>query len=569
MRIDCKAPRLLHRLLSKPLEFNPLNGLEQNIDVNEEQLKAIKDLFQLYEEERIGINNNIEEIKSDFEKLKLKDIYGEKFKSNLIELKKGTISRGYTGNIIYQIDRIITHFKIDDTTNEIDINDNCKKLILFYRFNEIVYSILLGLCEVYVRENIFEIVLKNNESREVIKRKFFSNFWEGLSKQMIYANVDSIYSSTNSNMLYNEIKIRSDDLRDREFHIPSYLSDYSKKETPDCSYLDKVCFITVLVVYFNTKKKTSVKYSLLDKFGISKSDLSLISKANGLLDKSTRYLKFTKSRVEQVKPDIHVRSLWLSVLEVLPSNKKDSFNNARSNYFEKEYIKYYFENKKTIHKNKYKFHDIEIKNENLDIPKDEISKYGKLKFDIDVVIEDLERKKYIFIQCKCISRGGDFFNEGDMKLVTGKLSDGVYQINGAKKAFENGFMDKYLKEVGIEIINKNDAIFCLIHNISNFDFQLLRSGVVSYDWNTFRNLLQGTKHTGGNSKQMPSAIQLNKYLPLEDPDYIRSWLYANSPVFNTPGLYNHIESKLIYESLNYDINMRISNKIIMTKGIGV
>jgi hypothetical protein len=569
MRIDCKSPRLLHRLLSKPLEFNPLDGLEQNIDVNEEQLKAIKDLFQLYEEERIEINNNIEEIKSDFKKLKLNDIYSGKFKSNFIELKKGSVSHGYIQNIIYQVDRIITHFKIDATTKEISINNNCKKLILFYRFNEIVYSILLGLCDVNVRDNVFEIVLKNNESREVIKRKFFSNFWEKLSRQMIYANVDSVYSDTNSNLPYDEIKKRAYDLRDREFHIPSYLSDYSKNSTPDCSHLDKICFITVFVVYFNTKKKSPVKYSLLNRFGISKSDLSLISKANDLLDKSTKYLKFTKSRVEQIKPDIHVRSLWLAMLEVLPKNKKDSFNNSRSEYFEKEYIKYYFENKNSIHKNKYKFHNIEIKKENLDIPKDVSSKYSNLKFDIDVVIEDLERKKYIFIQCKCISRGGDFFNEGDMKLVTGKLSDGVYQINGAKKAFENGFMDRYLKDVGIEIDDNNDAIFCLIHNISNFDFQLLRSGVVSYDWNTFRNLLQGTKHTGGNSKQMPSAIQLNIYLPLEDPDYIRDWLCANSPVFNTPESYNHVESKLIYETLNCDINMNILNKSIITKGIGI
>lgn len=578
MWLECPKPSMLVSLLKAPLEFDVFHDLKNNLDVTDLEYTDILELFSLYDSERKAINNVVDNIINEFRMLDVGKLHSTMSKEKLtdsdfevfgdsvyVKTPRGKVQ--YGKNICYQIDRIVTHFKINKITSEIDITEGCSRLIKFYRFNELIYIILSGIAVVKKVKDEFYLTPKNRDVTEIVKRKLFSNHWEGLSSVSIYTLVDSIRENIDNKELIKEIEYRAKDLRDRMFYVPFLLDNYDCDDLPDLSWMNKVCVVSVLAVYHNKINKKWISEKTLRKFNILSLDINILQKSNNELDFCSRYLEIKKGRVRLVKPDIDVRSLFEAVNSSFGDSYIEKFSTKLSGFFEKGYLRQYFKKNINEYSKFYEIYEFGINKHDLD--DDFLAENPKFKFDVDLIIKDKIRSKYLFVQSKYISKSDRHFHQGDMEMLRGSLAGGVRQINGAVEAFKRGAIDKFLEKKGISIQRQDDVVFCLIHNLSDFDFQILKSGAVSYDWNTFRNLLKDTMHYGGISKSVPQVIPMNESLPLEDPDYVREWLFNHSPIFTDENANPFVNSKEIYRIIDNEISMKCGGKFINSRGFGI
>jgi hypothetical protein len=578
MWLECPKPSMLVSLLKAPLEFDVFDDLKNNLDVTALEYTDILQLFSLYDSEQKAINNVIDNIINEFRMLDIEKLHSIMSKEKLtdsdfevfgdsvyIKTPRGQVQ--YATNICYQIDRIVTHFKINEIASEIDITEGCSRLIKFYRFNELIYIVFSGIAVVKKINGEFHLTPKNSDVTKIVKRKLFSNHWERLSSVSIYGLLDSIRDNIDNKQLIKEIESRAKNLRDRMFYVPFLLDTYDCDDLPDLTWMNKICLVSVLAVYYNKINKKWISEKTLRKFKVLSLDINIIQKANNELDFCSKYLEIKKGRVRLVKPDIDVRSLFESVNSSFGEDFIKKFSTKLSGFFEKGYLRQYFKKNINEYSNFYEIYDFGISKHDLD--DDFLAANPKFKFDIDLIIKDKIRSKYLFVQSKYISKSARHFHQGDMEILRGNLAGGVRQINGAVEAFKRGAIDKFLEKNGISIQRQDDAVFCLIHNLSDFDFQILKSGAISYDWNTFRNLLKDTMHYGGNSKSVPQAIPMNRSLPLEDPDFAREWLFNHSPIFTNENANPFVNSKEIYSVIDHEISMKFGGNSINSRGFGV
>ena len=105
--------------------------------------------------------------------------------------------------------------------------------------------------------------------------------------------------------------------------------------------------------------------------------------------------------------------------------------------------------------------------------------------------------------------------------------DGIEQLKNCKYFYEKDDSLKIIFEKEGLNIKLDDTYLILLHTIPIFDISEI-DGVILYDWNTFRNLLQNGIHMSIpiNLKREEFAAQLNNALPIENIDFVMDFLMS-------------------------------------------
>jgi hypothetical protein len=372
------------------------------------------------------------------------------------------------------------------------------------------------------------------------------------------ALIDSVKSKDiESISFYEDILYRSLKLRDRYFSIPLIeLPSYLNK-TEHIQWINKLCNITTLIFWCTFKGEMEyASPSMLERFFVTSDDLKSLESVLKGLPEPDRYLLVNENGIRLIKPGIQPRKIIQSLAEKL-SDSSSRYNQLIGDFFENTYLKKYFKTGIQECSDYYKIHENGIeKHEVIDLDRKE-------KLDIDFIIEDLRRNRFIFVQSKYVRIGGTAYIAGDLDHLSGSFWKGINQIEGAKKAFESGMLDEVLINKGVVGATVDNSTFAIIHNVSNFDFQLLESGVVSYEWNTFRNLIQDGRYFTGNSKDLPVSGNLDRVIPVENPDDTIDLLMQFSPVVHQMG------GKELFETDYVETIFQIQDKKVTCLGLGL
>lgn len=117
-------------------------------------------------------------------------------------------------------------------------------------------------------------------------------------------------------------------------------------------------------------------------------------------------------------------------------------------------------------------------------------------YDIDLVIEDKMFDQFYFVQVKYRTKWlPKFYSERYWELNTGLLKDYERQLRVFKDNLNHPSIRKKLgqqKYRGLERATNENSHFVFIHNIPFLNFYQ-SDGIYFYEWNLFRNLMQGAK----------------------------------------------------------------------------
>ncbi|GFD71832.1 hypothetical protein ACI7YQ_14145 [Alteromonas marina] len=117
-------------------------------------------------------------------------------------------------------------------------------------------------------------------------------------------------------------------------------------------------------------------------------------------------------------------------------------------------------------------------------------------YDIDLVIEDKSFNQFYFVQVKYRTKWlPKFYSERYWELNTGILKDYERQLRIFKDNFNHPSIRQKLnhqKYKGLERATKENSHFVFLHNLPFLNFYEF-DGIYFYEWNLFRNLMQGAK----------------------------------------------------------------------------
>lgn len=151
--------------------------------------------------------------------------------------------------------------------------------------------------------------------------------------------------------------------------------------------------------------------------------------------------------------------------------------------FEKDYIYQYLQN---LDMNRYKVYPSITPNNNAEIK----------GYDIDLVIEDKLFEQFYFVQVKYRTKWlPKFFSERYWELTTGLLKDYERQLRVFKNNLNHSSIRKKLsqqKYKGLERATDENSHFVFLHNLPFLNFYEF-DGIYFYEWNLFRNMMQGAK----------------------------------------------------------------------------
>jgi hypothetical protein len=116
---------------------------------------------------------------------------------------------------------------------------------------------------------------------------------------------------------------------------------------------------------------------------------------------------------------------------------------------------------------------------------------SKYKYDIDLVLEDKDQNLFFFIQVKYWFSNLPIYLDEQIKFFNGeKLQHGVIkQLVTLKDNIDEKSIRDKLNACGLGGAKKGNSYFILLHNIPFLNFYQF-SGVIFYEWNVLRNILQ-------------------------------------------------------------------------------
>jgi hypothetical protein len=195
------------------------------------------------------------------------------------------------------------------------------------------------------------------------------------------------------------------------------------------------------------------------------------------------------------------------------------------------------------------------------------SLHGDNILDIDIIVKDVRRNKYFFLQVKYILAGGIAYLAGDnwySRRSKKTIQKGILQLNSAKHLLDIGRLQDSLNAINIFDCTPENSEAIVVHNICNLDFQLDQTGVALYEWNTFRNLLDDGRCTYGQTREgYPKEWKYHEGLELENPDSVIEVLLKNSPICLITGANN------IANTFKLETECYIADKRIRSNGLGL
>jgi hypothetical protein len=165
---------------------------------------------------------------------------------------------------------------------------------------------------------------------------------------------------------------------------------------------------------------------------------------------------------------------------------------------------------------------------------------SKYKYDIDLVLEDVEQKLFFFIQVKYWFSNLPIYLDEQIKFFNdkNKVQHAVaHQIAALKDNMDERSIRDKLIACGLGGARKSNSYFILLHNIPFLNFYEF-SGVIFYEWNVLRNILQNgrvfvQKYERGVEKAAghiyaTDKVPLHKPYELMNSDFGREDIYGNS-----------------------------------------
>jgi hypothetical protein len=157
-------------------------------------------------------------------------------------------------------------------------------------------------------------------------------------------------------------------------------------------------------------------------------------------------------------------------------------------------------------------------------------------YDIDLVLKNTKENLFLFIQVKYwFSNLPVYLDEQIRFFNSDKVQDAVVrQLITLKENIENAEIRERLLACGLADARKENSYFILLHNVPFLNFYEL-SGVIFYEWNVFRNLLQQGRvfvqeFEGGREKSLSHVNAVEK-VPVHRPtELIDSYLARDDVV---------------------------------------
>ena len=568
-----KGPLMaLKSLLDSPLSFDSVDYIDRTFIKNNKSIdKDIEKLAQFYDETRKNLFSKISSVSmmlsccsklkpENYDKSTVPFTHELLVNEVILEESSAAIVIRNCDSINIQIDRLKKSFNIRNHSIE-HYNRSLSEFISFYMLSEILFLSLAGMTTVKFDLQGIQIKPKSKEIVKQLHRKWFANYLEQSGSLATISVFAHLKGGDDRNPHFKElIHMIGAGFRDKIFSIPARELPNKLSYLESVQWIDKVCNTVALCIWCQTKKDMMfAPNNILQKIGIQDSDINTLSKLMNNYSEPDKIFSISEEgiRLNNLDMTTQIRAVINDLANEI-SDKK--LNQIIGNFFEKEYIANFFSDN-DLEKN-YKVHEGVLAHE----VRDEL-----LKPDVDLILEDIRRNEFYFIQVKYLRIGSKAHISGDLDhIVSGKLLKGVKQLSDAKDALQTGKMKDLLNERGINNCNEENSTFLLIHNISNFDYCIWPSGIVSYDWNSIRNLFKDGEISIINNdsiskNRQPTCTALNymKPLPIGNPDEIIRIFMEEGP------LHDFSSISTLFDADNLCVNIEINNTTINCQGMGL
>lgn len=414
----------------------------------------------------------------------------------------------------YNHDRISECFKLDSKL--LKVIAKYRNLCLAFYFSELLSLIEIGIFDLEANNKIILIYPSEDQGKN-IKRDWFSKISENQS------NIASLFSRNLKK--YQKLVIQGDltleksadiinECMDRVFSIDVEMLSESLKISESLKTLKEIVLFSLCIelAYYSDieitesyfRNRTGIRDKTLDTIlGIlanSDEDLSIssvrnfVSFKNGIFRKGMLDFKYGLRKLTGM---------------IFRDSKFDpgDFKGALGKSFEVDYVLNY------LHSLNY--FGFEAYGELNPDPASEVTGY-----DIDLILEDKKENIYYFIQVKYwFSALPAYLSEKITFFNSKKLKKGVLkQLCNLRSNIEHESVQEHLRSHGITEARKNNSRFILLHNIPYLNFYEF-SGIIFYEWNMFRNILQSRsflrKFENGDTEV--HQINHNKHVSLDKP----------------------------------------------------
>lgn len=357
-------------------------------------------------------------------------------------------------------------------------------LYAFYAFSEFIFYVLLGAIE-----NIDNIIYKiNKEYINYYKMIWFSRYFtkqSHLSDLIFRKEISACVDSRNSELFQAFV----DAILDKyiSFH-PNYIKFLDPNDSQIFSNMrGLVEIISFLSFQYNIdycgaedifSRQVTIDKHKLHNFGFSEDEIKFLFKIMNELgvqehDRIATELNDEQIRINDINLKFAIRTVSSGYLTSMKRIGK---------WFENGYIQKYLKDK--LNSNRF------IVTDGINDPKE--------KYDADMIIYDKESNLIYFCQIKHrITTIHPFFRDEFNEYCRNEsLNHGIEQLCHLRSnILTSGVRDRLVSRLGKKIIGKLDiernCRFILLHSIENLDM-CTKNGISMYEWNTFRNLLQGS-----------------------------------------------------------------------------
>lgn len=551
-------------LLNTPLSFNAVSYVERTF--KPEYVIANPQVFQLallFDQEKMSIYPKVSGVVNALEQTRKANVHdvASAVLPFLHEIKGGAATKEIScalairacDSVNLQLDRMLESFEVFQCCGE-DFNaQGLSKVLSFYLLSEVLFLVLTGVAHVTFTSDSVRVIAADQEVVAQLHRKWFANYLEQTSAISSLALFDPVVKGfQNSPEFGKVISLLGQNLRDKIFAIPAGELPGRLARLESVKWINKLCDLTALIMWCQIKNEMiEMPFEYLDKISLCKADIDWLKdfvKDRALPD---RVFIFGNNgvRIDNPTVTVQLRSIFHDVASKLSDAR---LNELLGMFFEKHYIARYFDCEELS--------GCYVVHPGLSW---DMKAGDAFDLDVDMIIEDLSRKHFFFVQVKYLRAGGKAYLAGDLDYVrTNKLSKGLMQLDGARQALECGSLNDWLGEAGLSC-NSDNSSFLLIHNVTNFDFCVWPSGVVSYEWNTLRNLLKKGQVIHGHSQTTPEQWNAASVLPIEEPDKVIQHFMHNVPA----GVMGGVNS--LFESDHVSVTFSVADKTIDCQGLGL
>jgi hypothetical protein len=357
-------------------------------------------------------------------------------------------------------------------------------LYAFYAFSEFVFYILLGVIE-KIDNRRYKI---NEEYMDHYKMIWFSRYFtkqSHLSDLIFRKGISAHVNSRNSELFQGYVDVILD--KYISFH-PNYIRFLDSNDSQIFSNMRSLVELISFLSFQHDIEQHSIEDVFdqqvtidkckLHKFGFSKDEIKFLFNTMNELgvrehDRIATELNYDQIRINDINLKFAIRTVSSGYLTNMKKIGK---------WFESGYIQEYLKDK--LNSNRF------IVTDGINNPKE--------KYDADMIIYDKASNLIYFCQIKHrITTIHPFFSDEFNEYCRNEsLNHGIDQLCHLRSnILTSGVRERLVSRLGKKIIGKIDiernCRFILLHSIENLDM-CTKNGISMYEWNTFRNLLQGS-----------------------------------------------------------------------------